>query len=112
MRCLFAEAWDPNARIEWAGDSLTRSWPLLRCPLLPGVNDTDSHLRGIARMTRNYPKIESVQFACQPPAARCHALELGGAFAPPGVKLATAVDIKRWTAKLREHGCTHRVWMK
>ena len=44
---------------------------VLRCPLLPGVNDTDSHLRGIARMTRNYPKIESVQFACQPPAARC-----------------------------------------
>ena len=33
----------------------------LRCPLVPGVNDTEAHLRGIAELTRKYPSIQAVE---------------------------------------------------
>lgn len=32
----------------------------LRCPLIPGVNDTDDHLAGIASLTKQYPKLDGI----------------------------------------------------
>lgn len=34
---------------------------LLRCPIIPGINDTDDHIGGIARLTKNYPGILGVE---------------------------------------------------
>ena len=33
---------------------------ILRCPVVPGVNDTPEHFRGIARLTKNLPRIRRV----------------------------------------------------
>jgi pyruvate formate lyase activating enzyme len=33
----------------------------LRCPIIPGVNDRDDHLRGIAELARALPRLEGVQ---------------------------------------------------
>lgn len=33
----------------------------LRCPLIPGVNDTDEHIGGIAALARKYPKLTGVE---------------------------------------------------
>jgi len=30
---------------------------LLRCPIIPGLNDRDEHFEGIARMTAQYPNL-------------------------------------------------------
>ncbi len=32
----------------------------LRCPLVPGVNDTPDHLEGIARLSKKYPRLEGI----------------------------------------------------
>jgi glycyl-radical enzyme activating protein len=34
---------------------------VLRCPLIPGINDTDEHLHGIAAITRRYPQMAGVE---------------------------------------------------
>lgn len=34
---------------------------VLRCPLIPGVNDTDEHLRGIADLSRALPRLRGVE---------------------------------------------------
>lgn len=34
---------------------------VLRCPLVPGINDTPEHLAGIAALSRRYPRIECVE---------------------------------------------------
>ena len=34
---------------------------LLRCPIIPGINDTDDHIGGIARLTEKYPQILGVE---------------------------------------------------
>ena len=33
----------------------------LRCPIIPGINDDDAHLSGIARLARQYPGIIAVE---------------------------------------------------
>lgn len=33
----------------------------LRCPLVPGVNDTDAHLAGIAALSRRYPELAGIE---------------------------------------------------
>lgn len=33
----------------------------LRCPLIPGINDTDEHIAGIAALTRKYPELCGVE---------------------------------------------------
>jgi pyruvate formate lyase activating enzyme len=32
----------------------------LRCPLIPGVNDSSQHLEGIAALNRRYPSLEGI----------------------------------------------------
>lgn len=34
---------------------------VLRCPLIPDVNDDDAHLRGIADLARSHPKFERIE---------------------------------------------------
>ncbi len=33
----------------------------LRCPIIPGINDTDEHIGGIASLARKYPKLTGVE---------------------------------------------------
>lgn len=33
----------------------------LRCPIIPGINDTDGHINGIAELARKYPKLSGVE---------------------------------------------------
>lgn len=34
---------------------------VLRCPLVPEVNDTEEHLKGIAEITKKYPKLKGIE---------------------------------------------------
>lgn len=34
---------------------------LLRCPVIPGINDTEAHIEGIAGLTEKYPDLEGVE---------------------------------------------------
>jgi glycyl-radical enzyme activating protein len=34
---------------------------ILRCPILPGINDSQEHLEGIAEMNRKYPRLRGVE---------------------------------------------------
>ncbi len=34
---------------------------LIRCPVIPGINDTDAHIAGVAGLTEKYPDLEGVE---------------------------------------------------
>lgn len=34
---------------------------ILRCPLIPSVNDTENHLKGIAELSKKYPLLEGIE---------------------------------------------------
>ncbi len=72
---LFLFDWkitDPAAHRAWTGrdnrlirenlELLNREGAeiILRCPVIPGVNDTPEHFRGIAELTNEYPRIRQV----------------------------------------------------
>lgn len=63
---------DPKEHLKWTGrdnrlirENLVRlcqsgAQVVLRCPLIPGVNDTDTHFEGIAALTHELPGLTQV----------------------------------------------------
>jgi pyruvate formate lyase activating enzyme len=64
---------DSDAHLRWTGagnelilsnlDFLYRSGAkiVLRCPLLPGINDNEEHFKGIAAMNQKYPGLQGIE---------------------------------------------------
>ena len=79
----------------------------LRLPLIPGVNDTDDHFRGIARLVGELPNIEKVQLLPYHPLAGAKYDRLGGS-SPMTREVPTPNedDIRRWLDALKAHGVT------
>ena len=44
---------------------------ILRCPVIPGVNDTPEHFRGIAELTKEFPQIRQADLSPQAMNKRC-----------------------------------------
>jgi len=47
------------ANLEWLYADGARI--VLRCPLVPGLNDSEEHLVGIAALSRRYPRLEAIE---------------------------------------------------
>ncbi len=71
---------------------------ILRCPVIPGVNDTLEHFSGIARLTRELPRIRRVDLLPYHSLGNEKRAQLGlprDGFSPPG-----DADVRRWQAYL------------
>jgi pyruvate formate lyase activating enzyme len=77
---------------------------LLRCPLVPGVNDTDEHLRAIAALSRDLPGLAGVELLPYHRAGESKPAQLGLA-APVPPRLPTPADEARWRRRLTAAGC-------
>ena len=72
---------------------------ILRCPVIPGVNDTPEHFRGIAELTEELPRIRRVDLLPYHALGNNKRLQLGMAedgFRPPDEETVT-----RWHRSLR-----------
>ena len=76
---------------------------LLRCPIIPGLNDRDDHFEGIARMTERYPNLLGAELLPYHRLAAAKAGRLGGGaqeeYAQPDAAVTDA-----WRAKVRAFG--------
>jgi pyruvate formate lyase activating enzyme len=79
---------------------------VLRCPLVPGVNDPSEHLAGIAALAARYPALEGVEVLPYHDLGRDKAARIGQTFALPGVPSADAATAARWLDALHALGCT------
>jgi pyruvate formate lyase activating enzyme len=79
---------------------------VLRCPLVPGVNDTFEHLAGIAALAARYPKLEAVEVLPYHDLGRDKAARIGRPFALAGVPGADEPTASDWLARLHALGCT------
>jgi glycyl-radical enzyme activating protein len=78
---------------------------LLRCPLVPGVNDSPEHLEGIARLTRDLPKLVGVELMPYHELGVSKFERLG---LPRPAHTATVPDAARvatWREALASQGC-------
>jgi pyruvate formate lyase activating enzyme len=77
----------------------------LRCPLVPGVNDTLGHLKGIAGLSEKYPKLAAVEIMAYHALGRDKAARVGMDWRMDRVKPPEKQMKNRWLATLRLLGC-------
>jgi pyruvate formate lyase activating enzyme len=76
---------------------------VLRCPIIPGLNDRDDHFEGIAKMTKEYPALLGVEILPYHKLAEAKADRLGNA-RPKGYPRPETGMAELWRGKVRAHG--------
>lgn len=79
---------------------------ILRCPIIPGVNDTDSHFKGIANLVKELPNLEGVELMAYHDIGRDKAAEIGLENEFHQIKNATDEMKESWLKKLNKYNCT------
>ena len=78
---------------------------VLRCPLVPGVNDTEDHLAGIAALDKRYPRLQGIEIMAYHALGVDKSDRLGREPDLNGVETAEEAVKEGWIARLRELGC-------
>ena len=78
---------------------------VLRCPLVPGINDSEEHLEGIAALSRKYPELKGIELLPYHDMGRAKWSEVGYVYRLGTLKSADEAVKKSWILKLRQMGC-------
>lgn len=78
---------------------------ILRCPIIPGINDTDQHFNAICALDKKYPDLEGIELLPYHTMGNSKRISIGInetlidlKTTPPGVP-------DRWLEKLKKSGC-------
>lgn len=82
---------DNLAQLDAAGGAL-----ILRCPLIPGINTDDDHLRQIAAIANSLTHVEEITLHPYHPLGRSKSERLGIDHALPETSFAENTDIDHW----------------
>jgi pyruvate formate lyase activating enzyme len=82
---------------------------ILRCPLVPGVNDTHEHLDGIARIGRKYPDLRGIELMAYHDFGKDKRLRIGQEYLLKGVQTADEMAKQGWLKTLAALGCEKAV---
>jgi pyruvate formate lyase activating enzyme len=82
---------------------------VLRCPLVPEVNDSAEHLAGIAALDARYPGLEGVEIMPYHDLGRDKAARIGQDYALADVPSADEATKADWLERLSDLGCTRAV---
>ncbi len=77
----------------------------LRCPLVPGVNDSPEHLAAIAELSRRFVALEGVEILPYHGTGRHKHARYGSSDPLPGVAVPDAAQVRRWQDHLAGLGC-------
>lgn len=69
---------------------------ILRCPLIPGINDNEEHLKGIKEIIKKYPLLKSVELMPYHNMGRDKASRVGMEFKLSEVRNTDEYDKQRW----------------
>ena len=77
---------------------------LLRCPLVPGINDSDDHLEAIASLGKHHPRLAGIEIMPYHAMGNEKARRVG---MPVTLNLPNAgpAEKQRWQNTLTSHGC-------
>ena len=81
---------------------------ILRCPMIPGVNNTEEHLRGIAELAKRFAAIRHVELLPYHAMGETKRLQMGVAGKHFSAAIPTMEEKAGWIAKLQEFGCQAR----
>jgi pyruvate formate lyase activating enzyme len=78
---------------------------ILRCPLIPGINDSHAHLAGLARLSMRYPQITTMEIMPYHNMGRRKWAELGLPYLPEKLENTGKEKIQEWRLTLERFGC-------
>ncbi len=78
---------------------------LLRCPIIPGINDTNAHITKVAALTKKYPSLVGVELLSYHDLGRCKWAQLGKAYSLTGLKTMEAEEKQVLLMRFRQAGC-------
>jgi len=78
----------------------------LRCPIIPGINDTDDHLKTISNISNRYDAIRQVNIMPYHDMGRGKASQIGVTYELKQIKTVEKNEIKWVEEKLSSYGCT------
>ncbi len=78
---------------------------ILRCPIIPGVNDTKSHLSGIHALTEKYPNLTAIEVLPYHSMGKGKAERIGLNFELSDIATTAPEQASQWLSKLKEYGC-------
>lgn len=78
---------------------------ILRCPMIPGINDTMEHFRGIAELAARYPRLQGVEILPYHNLGLSKGAGLGINMALPDLQTVTADKKAEWAETLKTLGC-------
>lgn len=78
---------------------------ILRCPLIPGINDDLEHLQGIANLYKRLPGIKKIQIMAYHNAGKSKYKHLGKEYKLINLQSASSNKIEEWINRLIELGC-------
>lgn len=80
----------------------------LRCPLIPGYNDTPAHFAGIAALEQRYPGLAGIQIMPYHDLGKSKAAAIGAEYSVAASNVDEAVKT-RWREQLQQQGCSGQV---
>lgn len=108
---------DPDEHKKWTGvsnelimDNLTlldylKKDIVLRCPIIPGINDTDLHFRAIANISAKSEMIKRVDILPYHTMGESKRIQIGIEKSLPEVNAASEEQKKEWIKRLKNFGC-------
>ena len=78
---------------------------ILRCPLIPGINDSEEHLKEIARIAKIHKMIERVEIMPYHSMGEAKRLQLGKAINLDRQETVTEEHKQMWINQLHQYGC-------
>ncbi|HHT73020.1 MAG TPA: glycyl-radical enzyme activating protein [Firmicutes bacterium] len=78
---------------------------ILRCPLIPGINDSQEHFQAIAQLEKKYPRLRGIEIMVYHNLGNDKAKRLRRDPALPGLPNPSKETSQAWLDALRELGC-------
>lgn len=77
----------------------------LRCPIIPGINDTDIHFEAIAALGEKYPKLKAIEILPYHDMGNSKRISIGSNETLSGLKTVLPKTSLLWVEKLGVLGC-------
>jgi glycyl-radical enzyme activating protein len=78
---------------------------LVRCPMIPGINDTQEHFKGICELSKKYPALKGIEIMSYHTYGMSKYENLGRKAYPIAAKTVSKAERSAWIAQLKQMGC-------
>lgn len=79
---------------------------ILRCPIIPGMNDTEEHFLGIVHMEKTNPELLGIEVMAYHDMGKSKAAQIGKRYELEGIPTVSEELREEWIDRLKGYGCT------